>query len=291
MWTLDIEARRRYVHGMVRLGVWYTRLLLERGEVRSEDLLLALSKRVDLYRFTDLWNGVNEAEDGLADPAWMDHATQIARWIRDTPMTATDRLEEKVLAFLAPTLEGRVPKDVGPPPARPFGCWTFDLGWPGLADGPGFLGKLSNRTHVAAMVRKAVGLSPSPSRNGVLHIMNVLVPRSPFDDLRALAASLQALIAYLRDEQPQVRELWCNTWLNEHPKFHEIFPEVWFGNATVAPPGNHRNWWGQFARRDGDFNATLAQQFRASGGVFPFRALLCHAGLETIDAHLKANYL
>ncbi len=287
MWTLDPEARRRYVHGMVRLGVWYTRLLLERGELRRDDLPVALSTRVDLYRLTDLWNGRNEAEDGLADAAWMDQATQIARWVRDTPMAATETLEKQVLAFLAPTLEQRLPKDVGPPPVRPFGCWTFDLGWPGLADRPGFLGKLSNRAHVAAVVRKAMGLAASPSRDGVLHIMNVMVPRSPFDDLQALTDALRALIAHLRAEQPQVRELWCNTWLNEHPKFHEIFPAEWFGNATVAPPGNHRNWWGQFARRDGDFNEKLAHQFRASGGVFPFRALQCHAGVEEIDAHLK----
>ncbi len=287
MWTPDIETRRRYVHGMVRLGVWYTRLLLERGEIPNDELPIALSRRVDLYRFTDLWNGVHEAEDGLADTAWMIHATTIARWVRDAPITATDRLEAQVLAHLTPTLEARLPKDVGPPPLRPFGCWTFDLGWPGLADGPGLLGKLSNRAHVAAIVRKAVGLSPAPSRDGVLHMMNVMVPRSPFDDLPALAASLRALIAHLRTAQPQVRELWCNTWLNEHPGFHELFPATWFSNAIVAPPGNHRNWWGQFARRDGDFNETLAAQFRSSAGVFPFRALLCHAGLETIDAHLQ----
>ena len=205
MWTPDIETRRRYVHGLVRLGVWSPRLLLERGEIPSDELPVALSKRVDLYRFTDLWNGVHEAEDGLADTAWMIHATTIARWVRDAPMTATDRLEAQVLAHLAPTLEARLPKDVGSPPLRPFGCWTFDLGWPGLADGPGLLGKLSNCAHVAAIVRKAVGLSPAPSRDGVLHIMNVMVPRSPFDDLPALAASLRALIAHLRTAQPQVR--------------------------------------------------------------------------------------
>ena len=290
MWTLEEQARRRYVHGMTRLGTWYIRLLLERGEVRSEDLPTALSQRVDLYRFTDLWNGTSDSQDGVADPEWMRLSTRIARLVRETSFAEVSGLEDQVLALLEPTLEARLPKDVGPPPVRPYGCWTYDLGWAGLADRPGRLGRFANPTHVAAILRSRLGLQPSPSRDCVLHIMNVLVPRSPFDDLPSLAFSLRELVAHVRNEHPQVRELWCNTWLNEHPKFHEIFPGVWFRNATVAPPGNHRNWWGQFARRNGDFNEAAAQQFRSSGGVFPFRALRCHAGIGEIEQHLCRSF-
>ena len=290
MWTLDEKARRRYVRGMTRLGVWYVRTLLERGEIRRDELSAALSKRVDLYRFTDLWNGRNDSDDGLADAEWRKLSTQIAHWMRETPIGETDGLEERVLALLEPSIERRLPKDVGPPPARPFGCWTYDLGWAGLADGPGLLGKVRNRAHLAAILRRGLRLPPLPSRDCVLHIMNVMVPQSPFDDMPRLAQSLRALIAHVRVQHPHVRELWCNTWLNEHPKFRELLPEVWFRNATVAPPGNYRNWWGQFARRDGDFNEAAAQQFRESGGVFAFRALRCHAALEEIDLHLCSTF-
>lgn len=275
---------------MTRLSVWYLRTLLDKGEIRGWELPVALCKRVNLYRFTDLWNGVNDAEDGSGNAQWMTHATQIARWVCETPMQETDCLEEQVLAFLKPLLERRLPKDIGPPPVRPFECWTYELGWPGLADGPGFLGKFFNRTHRMAILRKVVRMPPSPSRDGVLHIMNVMTPQSPFDDLPRLAHSLRALIAHIRSEQPQVHELWCNTWLNEHENFRELLPEIWFLNATVAPPGPYRNWWGQFARRDGDFNQRAAQRFRAAGGVFPFRALLCHASLKQIEAHLASRF-
>ena len=290
MWTLDEEARRRYVYGMTRLGIWYVRALLERGEIRSEDFAIALCRRIDLYRLTGFWNGSNDAIDGLADPQWMRHVAQIAAWARECPMNEVDRLEEQVLALLQPTLEERIPKDVGPAPVRPFECWTYELGWVGLADRPGLLGKVANHAHLAAFFRKSMGLPPRASRDCVLHMMNVLVPRSPFEDMPRLAQTLRALIAHVRAHHPQMREIWCNTWLNDHPKFHELLPAVWFQNGTVVPPGSYRNWWGQFAQRDGDFNQATAQQFRTSGGVFPFRALLCHAGLESIDAHLADKY-
>ena len=58
----------------------------------------------------------------------------------------------------------------------------------------------------------------------------------------------------------------------------------------MAQPSNYRNWWGQFAQRDGDFNDATAQRFRNARGVFPFRALLCHASLENIDDHITARY-
>ena len=290
MWTLDLEKRRRYVHGMTRLGVWYARGLLERGEVRPEALPVALCKRVDLYRLTDLWNGANDTDDGLADPKWMARANEIARWMRDTPIDQVGALEDRVLASLEPSIEARLPKDVGPPPLRPFACWTYELGWPGLADGRGIWGKLANPIHVEAALRKAVGLRPRPSPDGVLHFMNVVVPRSPFDNLPELAATLLALIADLQSHHPQVRELWCNTWLNDHVHFQALFLPQWFRNARVAPPGNYRNWWGQFALRDGDFNEAAAQRFRQSGGAFRYRALLCHASLKDITAHLTHSF-
>ena len=294
MGTLDPNARRTYVCGMAQLSVWYVHRLLECGEIPPGGIPAALSDRVNLYRLTDLWDGTND-DDGSRNPEWQTCTTQIARWVlaapRATAQGDTALLEQQTLTLLEPSLERRLPRDLDPPPAGPFGCWTSELGWPGFADRPGRLGKLTNTAHLTDALRRVVGLAPRPSRDGVLHFTNVLAPASPFDDLLALAGSLRALIAHLREHHPEVRELWCNTWLNEHPKFREIFPDPWFRNGVVAPPGRFRNWWGQFARRDGGFNQTLAQRFRASGGTFPFRALLCHAGLDEVDRHLATHFL
>ena len=290
MWTLDPEKRRRFVNGMARLSVWYVRRLLDTGEIRPEKIVWALCKRVDLYRMTDLWDGVNEKDGGLADPEWVALATEIGAWIASTPMGDVTDLEGRVLTFLGPSLEERLPKDVGRPPVRPFECWTYELGWAGLGDGTGLWGRLSNPVHLRATLRKSVGLSPRPSRDAVLHFMNVVVPRSPFDDTSRLAATLHALIAELRSQHPHVRELWCNTWLNDSERFRELFPKEWSESAAVAPFGNHRNWWGQFAKRDGDFSEKAAQQFRDAGGRFRYRALRCHAGLSDIEAHLVRKF-
>ncbi len=290
MWTLEVATRRRYVHGMAGLSVWYVRQLWRRGELMAEDVPGALCERVNLYRLTDLWDGRDPAATGVGDPAWQAVAGQLAEWICAVPPEGEAALEGQAIDLLQPLLEARVAKDVGPPPVRTFECWTYELGWTGLASRPGLLGKLRNREHLTAFLRSRVGLRAKPSRHGVLHFMNVLVPESPLEDLPRLARTLQALLGELRSRQPQVRELWCNTWLNDHPRFREVFPEAWFQSATVAPPGHFRNWWGQFARRDGDFNAGTARRFRESGGVFPFRALQCHASLEAIEGHLKRRF-
>lgn len=287
MWTLDAATRRRYVYGMTKLSVWYVHHLLQRGEIAADQVAAALQQRVNLYRLTDLWDGVDGGDNGLNNPAWQPLLATLAGWVRKTPQAHVDRLEEQALALLSPTLDARLPKDVGPAPQRPFLCWTYDLGWAGMADRPGLLGKLRNVGHLNALVRKRIGLQPPPARDAVLHIMNVMVPGSPFDDMALLRRTLLNLIAELRTQHPQVRELWCNTWLNDHPKFREVFPEVWFRSVVVSPPGNFRNWWGQFARRDGDFNERAAQRFREAGGVFRFRALQCHASVEVIEAHLQ----
>ncbi len=290
MWTLDEETRRRYVQGMTRLSVWYVWRLVQRGEVEEGSIAQALCERVNLYRLTDFWDGRGNGENGLSDAAWMECVAQMAGWVRAGSAADTERLEGRVLALLSPALERRVPKDVGPAPVRPFECWTYELGWAGLASRPGLLGRLGNPAHVVAKVRRGLGLQAAPSRDAVLHIMNVLAPQSPFDDLPRLAGTLRALIAEMRERQPQVRELWCNTWLNDHPKFRELLPAVWFASGKMAPPGNFRNWWGQFARRDGGFHESAGRRFRESGGAFPFRAMLCHAPLDAMEEHLRQRF-
>jgi hypothetical protein len=289
LWTLDPAIRLRYVEGMTRLSVWYVWHLRQKGGIAPETVPEALCTRVNLYRLTDLWDGRGDADNGQNNPRWLPLVEEIAAWIQDAPTDQVSSVEDRTVGLLRPLLEARVPKDVGPPPVRPFACWTYELGWPGLGSRPGLLGRLTNPAHVTAKLRRSLGLQPAPSRDAILHIMNVMAPRSPFDDMSQLAGTLRALIAEVRERHPQVRELWCNTWLNDYPKFRELLPEVWFQNGVVAPPGNFRNWWGQFARRDGDFNEPAAQKFRSSGGIFPFRALQCHAPIGAIDAYLLTH--
>ena len=196
-------------------------------------------------------------------------------------------MEDQSLSLLWPVVEGRLPLDVGPPPPRrPLGCWAYEPAWEGIGDGPGWLGKLSNPTHVAQKLRKAFGLPRLPSRGAILRFENVFAPDSAFARKPELIGSLRELIAEYRRLNPSARTLWAGSWLNSFPAFLALFPPSWKRSGTPCPPGNQYSWWGQFVVRTGDFNTILALRFRASGGRFPYPALLCHAPLEEIDEHL-----
>jgi hypothetical protein len=145
--TPDLETRRRLVSEMVRLSLWYVRLLLGQGEITPRDLPQALSRRVNLYRLTTLWDGIRDPALGHADPKWARLCGELARLILAAPAEDTSELEERGLSLLWPALEGRLPLDVGPPCQRTCGCWTYELAWEGIADGQGWLGRLFNPTH------------------------------------------------------------------------------------------------------------------------------------------------
>lgn len=274
---------------MTRLSVWYVRRLLETGEIAPHQVAETLSTRVDLYRFTQYWDGRRAPAEARNDACWTLVTQELAAMIVAAPTGGVQDLEEACLKRLQPLLEARLKLDIGPPPQRPFVCWTYEPGWEGLWDPRHPLRKWANPRRGWRAVRKLLGLPPPPVRNIVLHIMNAVVPRSPFDDIVELRESLRRLIVEARTRFPAASELWCDTWLNRHPKFQLVFPPQWFANGVQSPMGNSRNWWGQFATRTGDFNERLAQQFRAGGGRFPYPPLLCHASLQLVERHLASG--
>jgi hypothetical protein len=284
--TPDLATRERLVTEMIRLSLWYVRQLLDRGEIPVRDLPRTLTCRVNLYRLTVLWDGVRDPAYGHEDPAWDRLSEELARLLLASPAEDTAALEEQGLALLWPLAEKRLPLDVGPPRQQPFGCWSYARAWEGIGDRPGRLGRLVNPGHVALKLRKALGLPPAPSRKATLHFENAFVPASPFARKTELVRSLRDLLAECRSLDPPVRTLWCDSWLNSHPAFLALFPASWQRSGLPRPPGNAYNWWGQLVTREGGFNASVAARFRASGGTFPYPALLCHAPVEEIDRHL-----
>lgn len=275
---------------MTKLSVWYIRQLLEKKEILDQQIEVALCNRVDLYRFTSYWDGIKAPETSMDDPRWKKIAFDLANIIRIAPPNNTAQMEEDCLSRLLPLIEARLPFDVGPPPIRPFGCWTYELGWEGIRDPKGFR-KWFHPARGLRWVRKQLQQPPPPPRDIVLHIMNVVVPKSPFDDMPALVGSLKDLIAEVRRCYPTATEIWCNTWLNRYPKFRPIFPDSWFTQNEAAPIGPTRNWWGQFATSDGSFHTGLTAQFRASGGKFPYPPMLCHTSINHVESYLKEKYV
>ena len=280
---------RSFPAEMARLGLWYVRRLLATGEIREPDIAKALSGRVDIYRMTKLYDGKRDPALGHVVPEWDRFTRPLADLVRRSPADDTSGLERLGLEILRSVLDPNA-QPYAPMGDRPFGCWTYEFVWEGYADRGGLWGKITNPARVRARVRRTLRLPRAPEQDAALHFANVLAPESPFRHMDQVAAGLRRLIADCRSRYPSVKRLWCGTWLNSYPRFQELFPAAWHNSAWVQPPGNFGNWWGQFQARTGEFNYRLAEQFRASGGQFPFPALLAHAPIGEIERHLQAKF-
>jgi hypothetical protein len=278
---------------MIRLGVWYVRWILESGRIRESQLQDALTRRVNLYRLTSLWDGIRDPASGFRDPEWDHLVGHLAALVRQFPFARVSELEELALARLRPFLGGMPERRE----RSPFGCWTYEVVGESITDGPGLLGRLTNRRKIAERLRRLAGLAIR-EHHAALHFFNASAPLSPFDDVRTLAGSLLGLIGNCRSRFPAVKTLWCQSWLNSNPTFLALFPRSWLDSAAVRTteevdrrslgraPLNTGNWWGQFMKSDGGFHHQRAQRFRESGGQFPYCNRLCHAGIDEIDDFL-----
>lgn len=289
----DCGVHRRFAAGMVRLGAWYVRHLVDEGRIGPARIADALTRRANLYRLTTLWDGRHDPALGDADPRWDALVTELVQVVRSAPF---DEVETRVLALLDPWLANAP----DPPPDGAFGCFWYRVAGEGIGDGPGALGRLLNPRKLWEKVRRLAG-APAPPRHAELHFFNAVAPRSPFDEPLQLARALAALVADCQRRHPAVQRLWCSSWLNNRAQFLALFPDSWRASAVersqderdAASFGRARlntdNWWGQFVRRDGSLNEVLARRFRDSGGVFPFPNLRCSAPIAAVARHLAAR--
>jgi hypothetical protein len=286
-----------YSEGMIRLGVWYVRWLLAHRRISERHLPDALTRRVNIYRLTSLWDGIRDPASGFRDPDWDRLVDRLASLELRFSFEHVSELEEHSVALLRPWLGDTTEQLEGPL----FGCWAYEVVGESITDGPGVLGRLTNHRKIAQRLQQLAGLA-TPERHVALHFFNAFTPQSPFDNVRSVASALRALIRDCRQRHPTVQTLWCQTWLNSHPAFLALFPGTWFASAVGRTiddvnrrscgraPLNTRNWWGQFMKSDGTFHERRAQRFRESGGEFPYLNRLCHAGIDEIDnflAHLS----
>jgi hypothetical protein len=289
----EARLRREYSEGIIKLGVWYVRWLLASGQISERHVLDALTRRVNIYRLTLLWDGTRDPACGFRDPEWERLAEALASLTRHLPFERVFELEELAVTLLRPSLRVMPEQPEGPT----FGCWTYEVVGESITDGPGLLGRLTNRRKISQRLHQLVGLATA-ERHAALHFFNACRPQSPFGNIRSLACTLRGVIRDCRHWHPAVQTLWCQSWLNSHPAFLALFPGNWRDSATVRTTEdvnrrslgqaclNTHNWWGQFMRSDGGFHETRAQRFRESGGQFPYRNLLCHAGIDEIDNFL-----
>jgi hypothetical protein len=252
-----------------------------------------LTRRVNIYRLTSLWDGIHDPASGFRDQEWDAVVERLVGLVRCFPLEQTAELEERALALLRPLLS--VAPEPHPQPA--FGCWAYEVIGESITDPPGLLGRLTNRRKIAQRLRRVVGRA-TPERHAALHFFNAHAPQSPFGNARSLACALRALISDCQHHHPTIQVLWCQSWLNSWPAFLALFPPTWCASAMVRTPEdtdarswgraslNTHNWWGQFMRSDGGFHEERGRRFRESGGTFPFPNRLCHETIDKIDGFL-----
>jgi hypothetical protein len=290
---------RDYSEGMIRLGVWYVRWLLASGQISEHDVRDALTRRVNIYRLTSLWDGIRDPACGFRDPEWDRLVERLASLSRRIPFEQVSELGALAVALLRPWLRVTPEQPHGPL----FGCWSYEVVGESITDGPGLFGRLTNHRKIAQQLQRRIGLE-TPDRHVALHFFNACTPLSPFDNVRSLAGGLRALIRDCRQQHPTVQSLWCQSWLNSYPAFLALFPKAWLASAVVRTTAdadrrscggraclNTQNWWGQFMRNDGTFHDRRAQRFRECGGKFPYPNRLCHAGIDEVDDFLRTSWL
>jgi hypothetical protein len=287
------RLRQDYAEAMIRLGVWYVRQLLATGRIAPRQVGDALTRRVNIYRLTSLWDGERDPADGFHDPEWDRVVDRVRPMFERFSLEQAAELEGCALAVIRPLLRPTIERV----PGRVFGCWSYEVVGEHVADGPGLLGRLTNLRKIAVRLQRLAGIDV-PARHASLHFFNAAAPRSPFEDPSRLAGDLRSLIQDCRQRHPTVQFLWCQSWLNSYSPFLALFPESWRQGASVRSPEhmdarslgrgclNTLNWWGQFMRSDGSFYEERGRRFRAEGGTFPYANRVCHDRVDSVDSFL-----
>lgn len=244
----SLGVRKHYITEIVKLGLWYVWRLRRHSNVGFEK---AIVQYVDIYRLTSLYDGKNYPGKGYVDPVWNGVVSRLKRlYLKYKGCKTTLDLEEEGLAILWPYLEGRLKKDtkiLSKDDPRPYGCFSYKI-----------------------------------QPNGVwLHFANNVAPRSPFDDMPALAKSLRNLLADVKKKYPQITQVHMESWLNSFPLFLGLFPLSWKGSAKRVKVDHFLSWWGQFIDRTGDFHAENGAVLRTTGR-FPYPCLHCRCGLDEL---------
>lgn len=246
-----MESRQiSYVRHFVRLSLWYTHHLVSTD---TTSLTEALNQRVNIYRLTDLYDGVHHPAQGDHDARWAWFVAELGR-LYDRHRARPEAFEARGLEWLWPRLRARLGRASASASsargARPFECWWFD-------------------------------------HHGE-HIANAYRPRSPLGEMWApFGESLRRLLRHVREAHPHVSTVGCASWLNDVPRFAQLFPPAWSREATVIEPIDYTmGHWGQFTDRRGDFHFTNGRRLRETGRL-PFRCLRCRCAMDELEEHLE----
>lgn len=255
----SLDEHARFVRDTIRL---MARFLWDwRAKHPHEDFRYTVEERIDLYRRTVFNPDRFQTKDrNFGAPGWRSLVAVIAeaysRHATDGDIaTFTADFSALVEPFVAPRF-ARDHAEGLPAFENRAGCFRFD---PPYAENP---------------------------KRVFFHIHNDCEPDSIFDDRRHIPRSFLALME-MAERQYAAIEIETNSWLNEHPRWLEYFPEDWRRN--MLPPDTDIRWhygfWGQFVTARGTLHEKNAAYY-AQTGQFPFYPRRSWCGFAELRVHL-----
>lgn len=237
----------------------------------------ALTAFSPVYRLTVLWDG--ERHPANPPPNWRDcrwDATVKALEALDVDHAEgkdSDPVEREGLALLWPLLGARIDHDVEAWPWIPSGYLSTPLD-----------------DHLVGMFAFEIKQGDHGSWSIELHMGNQFAPASPFADMSARARELSGVLDRALDEEPRVRTIRCNSWMNSFGPFLALVPVGWSTPAArTLPDGYGYNWWGQLVSRTGGFHTGNGEYVRAHG-VFPYPAVDGSCSIPALRDHLRSAF-
>ena len=141
-------------------------------------------------------------------------------------------------------------------PKKPFHCWWFTIH--------------GDETHLA------------------LHLINAYQPDSPFEHLDHFTATMLQAIENALSTYAKIRMVSCGSWLNQFPRFQELWPESARQNEKMLNEagGFGPGAWGQYMTADGGFNENHANMLRKTI-KHPFALTEVRCPIEEVTSHLR----
>ena len=160
-----------------------------------------------------------------------------------------------------------------------------------------FVAEAAERTYAASMgapptynagsLKYDAPLAELPRNHCNFHIANAVSPRSIFADPAYLPQCFMTLMDNSGREHGY-DILRTFTWLNDRPRWLELFPREWHDNLDAPYPeiwGNY-GFWGQLVTARGTFNAELGEHVRAHGEL-KYKPRKSHCSFAAMRGHLK----
>jgi hypothetical protein len=266
--SLTEEKRVEFVFNIIPLALWYVRRRYNIEHGGFPGFRRCLTAQTPVYRLTELWDGRNHPASGWADERWEAMVQELYECLSEAPAD----FEEAGTSLLAPLLRSRIAVDLGAWPWTPCGYCPD---------------KLPDENLFGPFAYEKTDQIGRPGEEFIaIHLGNIIVPRSPFEDMPQMCHDLLRLTECVMARHPAAVNIGCNSWLNSFARFLSLFPLEWGHTANLpGRVGCGYNWWGQFISRTGGFNFRNAKTMRATG-AFPFQARNGRCGIKALQHHL-----